>query len=84
MGGFGVMGEYELELVSQHPALPAQYPLLTQTKGRTRSNTLKHCFSPQTQTVAVKNLQKVEHIKEKGGKAPFKSMQRESVPDKRV
>ena len=26
MGGFDVMGKYELELVSQHPAQPAQTP----------------------------------------------------------
>ena len=59
------MVEYELELVSQHPALPAQNPLSTCSKPRTTSNTLKHCFSLQIQTVAAKNLPNLEHIKEK-------------------
>ncbi len=58
------MVEYELELVRQHPALPAQNPLLTQPKPRTTSNTLKHCFMPQIQTVAEKIMVNLEHIKE--------------------
>ena len=62
---FDVMGEYELELVSQHPALPAQKPPLNPNKT---SNNLEHQnirISPQIQPVAAIQTQKVEHIKEK-------------------
>ena len=74
MGGFGVMVEYELELVSQHPALRAQTPLSIFPKPRTTSNTFKHCFMLQIQTVAEIFEANLEHIKEKGGRGPISSV----------
>ena len=54
MGGFGVMVEYKLELVSQHPALLAQNPLLSLNQRMNIMNTTKGRFLEQLQTVAKK------------------------------
>ena len=45
------MGEYELELISQHPALPAQNPLLTRISTLNKMNRGKAPFILEIQTL---------------------------------
>ncbi|KKM81695.1 hypothetical protein LCGC14_1327160 [marine sediment metagenome] len=62
------MGEYELELVSQHPALTAQNPLSTPLKVLNIMNRGKAPFSSSNQLVTAIRGKSTEHIKEKGSR----------------
>jgi len=59
------MGEYELELISQHPALTAQNPLTSQISTLNIMNTGKARFLAQIPPVATIGGRKNEQYKNK-------------------